>query len=183
MRFRRRRPPISPPLRFWPDAPRRHRPRRAGRLAALGVVGLVAWPALDPALLRAPAFLSTEPERVDAFFGRCRVDRTPACVVDGDTLRLGKRRIRIVGIDAPELDGQCPRERELAARSAARLQQLLNAGPFLMSTRLDQQRDRYGRELRSLWRERPGGAEQSIAAEMRSSGLAARYLGRKASWC
>ena len=30
-------------------------------------------------------------------------------VVDGDTLRLGERRVRLIGIDAPELDGALAR--------------------------------------------------------------------------
>jgi endonuclease YncB( thermonuclease family) len=35
-------------------------------------------------------------------------------IVDGDTLRCGSRRVRLSGIDAPELAGHCRRGRECA---------------------------------------------------------------------
>lgn len=72
--------------------------------------------------------------------------------VDGDTFRIGKRRIRIVGIDAPEIGGQCESERRLAAAAIVKLQALLNAGPFVMTGRFDDMKDRYGRDLRVLSR-------------------------------
>ena len=37
-----------------------------------------------------------------------------AYVVDGDTLRCGQIRLRLLGIDAPELPGHCARYRECA---------------------------------------------------------------------
>ena len=37
-----------------------------------------------------------------------------AYVVDGDTLRCGSVRLRLLGIDAPELAGHCPSYRECA---------------------------------------------------------------------
>ena len=184
--WRRRsfRAPSPRPPRFWPE-PRRRRGSALGTLRTilLAAIALLIWPTLDPALIEPPAFLATAPERVDRSFTLCARRRSPACVVDGDTFRLDRRRIRIVGIDAPEMDGQCQAERDLAARSTEHLQRLLNAGPFVMTARIDDMTDRYGRELRVLWRETRGGRRQSIAAEMRDAGLAARYLGRKASWC
>ena len=60
---------------------------------------------------------------------------------------------------------------------------LLNQGPFEMAGRIDDMRDRYGRDLRVITRKRPDGTTQSIAEAMRASGLARRYLGRKSSWC
>ncbi len=101
----------------------------------------------------------------------------------GDTFRIGPRRIRIVGIDAPEVNGQCQAERDLAQRSTARLAALLNQGPFTMTARFDDTTDRYGRELRTISRTRADGSRQSVAADMREAGLAVRYLGYKASWC
>jgi micrococcal nuclease len=51
-------------------------------------------------------------------------------VVDGDTIRAGGRTIRLVGIDTPEIGNhaRCERERELAARAATRLDQLVLSG-------------------------------------------------------
>lgn len=173
-----------PPLRFWPRAQRRRRSAGATlRTLSLAAILILLWPTLDPALIEPPGFLSTAPERVDRRFTVCGEQRSAACVVDGDTLRIGKRRIRIVGIDAPETDGRCPAERDLARRSTRHLHTVLNQGPFVMTARIDDMTDRYGRELRVLWRERPDGSLQSVAAEMRDAGLAARYLGRKADWC
>lgn len=180
----RRSLPTPPQPRFWPVQ------RRAGlgssgtlRTLILAALALLIWPTMDPALIEAPAFLSSEPETVDERFTQCGVGRSHACVVDGDTFRLGKRRIRIVGIDAPEIEGQCESERTLAGAATVKLTALLNEGPFVMTGRLDDMKDRYGRDLRVLTRTGPDGSTQSIASEMRESGLARRYIGRKLSWC
>jgi endonuclease YncB( thermonuclease family) len=184
--MRRRRRPLRPTtqIRFWPQQ-RRSGLRSLGtlRTLVLAALALLIWPTMDPALIEAPAFLSSEPETVDESFGRCGVDRGHACVVDGDTFRLGHRRVRIVGIDASEVEGQCESERTLAAAATVKLQSLLNEGPFVMTGRLDDMKDRYGRDLRVLDRRLPDGTTQSIASEMRGSGLARRYVGRKLSWC
>ena len=105
-------------------------------------------------------------------------------MVDGDTFKLGKRKIRIVGIDAPETHpANCPEEARLGEAATAELMRLLNQGSFTMTGRIDDMTDRYGRELRVVTRTRRDGSSQSIAEDMRSSGLAHRYLGRKSSWC
>jgi hypothetical protein len=57
-------------------------------------------------------------------------------------------------------------------------------GPFEMVAPLYRSTDRYGRDLRVVRRKLPDGTTQSIAAEMRESGFARRYLGGfKAGWC
>ena len=142
------------------------------------------WPTLDPALVEPPAFLTASPERITTRFTRCGRGRGQACVVDGDTFKLGQRKIRIVGIDAPETHpANCPEEARLGEAATAQLMRLLNQGPFEMAGRIDDMRDRYGRDLRVISRARPGGTSQSIAEDMRTSGLAHRYLGHKTSWC
>ena len=119
------------------------------------------------------------PERVAERFTRCGASGSGfACVVDGDSFRLGERRIRIRGIDAPEREGACPAETALAERSAARLVDLLNAGPFTMTVVGGNERDQYGRELRVLTRN-----GRSIGEAMVAAGLAHHYRGRKHSWC
>lgn len=150
----------------------------------LAAILAALWPTLDPALVEPPAFLSAAPERVVQRFTRCGPGRGNACVVDGDTFKLGKRKIRIIGIDAPETHpANCPEEARLGEQATVELQRLLNQGPFTMTGRIDDMTDRYGRELRSITRKKPDGSTQSIAEDMRDSGLAHRYLGRKASWC
>jgi micrococcal nuclease len=49
-------------------------------------------------------------------------------VFDGDTIQAKGRTIRLVGFDAPERDGRCPHERELAGRATARLRSLVGGG-------------------------------------------------------
>ena len=66
-------------------------------------------------LVEPPGFLSGEPERVAAQFTRCGPGRVHACVVDGDTFKLGKRRVRIIGIDAPETHHAAARKRRGSA--------------------------------------------------------------------
>jgi len=181
------------PLKFWPDDDRvtllgvaRETWWWLGklRLFILGGMLLPLWPAVDPALVEPPALLSTDPERVDAQFTRCGPGRGHACVIDGDTFKIGNRKIRIIGIDTPEVDARCPAEAVQAQAATAELQRLLNQGPFEMVGRIDDSKDRYGRDMRALRRVRPDGSVQSIAEEMRASGVARRYLGGlRGGWC
>ncbi|MEO7654986.1 MAG: hypothetical protein ABIS23_04795, partial [Sphingomicrobium sp.] len=103
--------------------------------------------------LAEPPTPNVGPERVAERFGLCGAPGGGfACVVDGDSFRLGQRRIRIRGIDAPERDGACPAEIELAGKTAAKLVELLNAGPVTVTAVRADERDKYGRELRLLTR-------------------------------
>lgn len=174
MRFRPRRQ--AP--RFWPQ--RRSRFLFAGRPFVLAGVLFVAWAGADPMLVDPPAFLSSEPEQISVHFTRCGPGRGNACVVDGDTFKLGKRKIRIIGIDAPETHpARCAEEARLGEQATDKLQELLNRGPFEMVAPVYGKQDRYGRDLRSIRR-----GDQSIADDMRESGLAHRYLGGfKQGWC
>ena len=142
------------------------------------------WVGYDPALIEPPAILSSDPEPVSEHFTRCGPGRGYACVIDGDTFKLGTRRVRIIGIDTPEVKARCPEEARLAEAATARLQELLNQGPFEMVAPVYGPKDRYGRDLRTIRRVTADGATQSIAAEMRESGHARRYLGGlRSGWC
>ena len=182
MRYRRR----SRQPRFWPDQPRR-RPRLfvALRPFILAGVLIAIWIGMDPSLVEPPSLLSTDPERVAQTFTRCGRGRGFACVVDGDTFKLGDRKVRIIGIDAPEThNATCPEEARLGDQATIKLQTLLNAGAFEMVAPLYGQKDRYGRDLRVIRRTRPDDITQSIADDMRESGLAHRYMGGfKPGWC
>jgi endonuclease YncB( thermonuclease family) len=121
---------------------------------------------------------------VNAKFTRCGPGRGHACVVDGDTFKIGQRKIRIIGIDAPETHpARCPEEARLGELATAKLQALLNQGPFTMVGRIDDSRDKYGRDLRAITRKLSNGKTQSIADDLRSSGLVHRYVGFKTGWC
>jgi endonuclease YncB( thermonuclease family) len=151
----------------------------------LGAILLTIWPAMDPALVEPPSFLATAPEQVNEQFTRCGIGRGHACVIDGDTFKLGERKVRIVGIDAPETHPpRCAKEAALGEAATAELQRLLNQGPFEMVGRIDDRQDRYGRDLRAIRRVKRDGTEQSIADDMRGSGSARRYMGGfKMGWC
>lgn len=117
-------------------------------------------------------------------FTLCGEKRASRCVVDGDTVMLGQRRVRLTGYDAPELDGACEAERLLARRAQVALRDWLNRGPFQLDGGADPPRDRYGRELRAARRDDAAGQEW-LAETMVEAGLA-RTTGwgaDAAGWC
>ena len=163
-------------------APRRpsFKPTRGGVRRAVVLVPLLALAGalFDPSLI-APFGPLAAREEVTATFTKCGPGRGIACVIDGDSFKLGDRKIRIVGIDAPELiEPRCPQEAALARRSADRLLALLNQGPFDMVAHRLRRQDRYGRDLMVL--ERNG---NSIGRQLIGEGLAQRYFGAKRRWC
>jgi endonuclease YncB( thermonuclease family) len=119
-------------------------------------------------------------EQVAARFSRCAEGRAVHCVVDGDTIRIGDRRIRLVGFDAPEKNARCEAERLGAARATAALQDWLNRGPFTMRVEAGTDRtDRYGRDLRAALRE-----EGALSGYMVGGNLARSYGGgSRGGWC
>ncbi len=96
----------------------------------LGGILLSVWPAMDPALLEPPTFLSTDPEHVAEEFTRCGPGRGHACVIDGDTFKLGQRKVRIIGIDAPETHpSRCAEEARLGEAATAEAAGVAQPGP------------------------------------------------------
>jgi endonuclease YncB( thermonuclease family) len=79
------------------------------------------------------------------------IDCPSAYVVDGDSLRCGAERLRLLGIDAPELHG-CPRWRTCVSgngdASKASLRQAVRQGAirYRFVTR-----DRFGRAVVVAW--------------------------------
>lgn len=186
----------------FPDAPRPDPPRGGGRpprpprrtgwrawlplafwLAVLG--GLSLWVVADPAMIEPPSFLEGERETVAGPFSLCGARHSANCVIDGDTIMVGKRHIRLVGIDAPEtVNARCDDERRRGDAAKGALLALLNQGPVTMVGRLDEPRDGYGRELKALIRKRPDGSELSIATELVRTGVVREYIGGgRSPWC
>ena len=69
-------------------------------------------------------------------------------ITDGDTIRCGDERIRLLAIDTPELPGHCRRGRRCVEgdpHAAKRSLEQLTAGAALTITRMGE--DRYGRTL------------------------------------
>lgn len=98
-------------------------------------------------------------------------------VIDGDTIAVRGAPVRIIGLDAPELHGRCPRETALARRARDRLAQLLSGG----ATITRRGRDRYGRGL-AVVQDAQG---RDVAQVLISEGLARAYdgRGRREGWC
>lgn len=105
----------------------------------------------------------------------CGSGRRVTCVVDGDTFWIAREKVRLEGIDAPELAGQCEQERLLARRAKRRLSELLSGAPFSL-TRSGS--DRYGRTLARV--ETPRGEAGEILLR---EGLARPWRGRRENWC
>jgi micrococcal nuclease len=71
----------------------------------------------------------------------------PLFVVDGDTLRCGRERIRLLGIDAPELPGHCRRGRRCVPGNPWRSRDSL-AAVIRGKAKIERVgEDRYGRTL------------------------------------
>lgn len=100
-----------------------------------------------------------------------------ACTAtDGDTIRCGGERVRIAGIDAPELK-RCPRTRVCVpgdGQASKRALASMIAGRELTIVRTG--RDRYGRTLARVY---AGG--RNVACELIAGGFAVRRYDRRAT--
>lgn len=108
-------------------------------------------------------------------------------VIDGDTFEARVRvwpgveittKVRLRGIDAPELKARCPQERSKAEAARAALRAMLAEGDIaIMRVSLD----KYGGRVVADARTR---VTQDVSAAMLAKGLARSYAGgRRESWC
>ena len=108
-------------------------------------------------------------------------------VVDGDTIAvrvtvwLGQELavlVRVRGIDAPELRGQCASEKARAGEAAAALERLINGQPVILS---EIEGDKYfGRVLSNV----ATASGTDVATALIAAGLARPYDGgERLSWC
>jgi endonuclease YncB( thermonuclease family) len=156
-------------------------------MAIIFLVGALAvgWFILRPDLsvLFAPdAPVATAPAHRTAavypHFALCSAALGRDCVIDGDTFRLGREKMRIANIDAPETyRGICGGDREvsLGKQAAARLQLLMNGGGLAIER---QGHDRYGR---TLVRVRAGGHD--VGERLVSERLARHWPNGDEFWC
>lgn len=115
-----------------PRSPRGGRPGRKTLLIVAAVVlatlGASYWLSADAG---PPIFLCESPR-----------------VTDGDTIRCGSQRVRLAGIDAPEMPGHCRQGRDCAPgdpqASKANLERLAGDGPLKCRAI---ETDRYGRTV------------------------------------
>ena len=102
----------------------------------------------------------------------CSIKNTPPefavrNVVDGDTLRLqDNRRVRLVGIDAPEMGGRGRTTEPYAVKATQRLTALVKANHNKVGLRIaEQSHDRYGRVLAHLYNRDGASLEEQLVAE------------------
>ena len=108
-------------------------------------------------------------------------------VYDGDTLWVdidelsdivGKNiAIRILGIDTPEIKGQCEKEKQLAIKARDFTRHYLSNASSIQLSNL--KRDKYFRLLANVYAD-----GESLAAALLANNLAVRYSGnKKSNWC
>lgn len=170
-RFGRRQPPYTRLFRGPRRRLGRSRPFRSSRR-------LVPWlPFLLCAVLAALQFLTdrhpgpptAEAIREGPVWGAETISGR-SDVIDGDTLRIGRTRIRLDGIDAPEADQTCRLPHgswNCGEAAAARLRQLAGSHPVICEKTGT---DSYGRILA-----RCHIGDTDLAAEMVRAGLAMAY--------
>ena len=123
-------------------------------------------------LLAAPAPALAE----DAGFMLCEALPHITCVWSGDSFFLRTQLIRLADIDAPQRYTQdCPAASALSWKSAARLRDLLNAGPFELGG--DTQATD-GAQMRLVTRD-----GKSLGAELVADGLAKEKAAQAPDWC
>lgn len=98
------------------------------------------------------------------------------CIVDGDTLWLQGEKLRLRGVDTPEVDGRCRQERVLARQATDALRELLFNQQFVLRRHGT---DRFGRTLADI-----GTNAGDIGAVLMVRGLADRFGdGVRTDWC
>jgi len=109
-------------------------------------------------------------------------------VIDGDTIAVQARiwlgqvietRVRLAGIDTPELRGRCEAERALAARARDRLTEQLTGGQVILTE------IRYGTYAGRVVARISTSETSDIAGTLIAAGLAQPYGGRgpRPDWC
>lgn len=108
-------------------------------------------------------------------------------VIDGDTLVVRARiwlgqvletRVRLAGIDAPELRGRCAEERERAARARDFLARAVDGGEIVLRG------IEFGKYAGRVIARVETAAGEDLAAALLRAGLAREYGGaRRRSWC
>lgn len=128
--------------RFWPHPldPQPTR-RQTRRIYIEFVVVTVALMTTIAAMLLGPELYARRPAG-EPIYG-CRA-------IDGDTLRCGRERVRLLGIDAPEMPGHCRRGRQCVAGDpfASKARLAAEVRGVLAITRVSE--DRYGRTLATV---------------------------------
>lgn len=101
-------------------------------------------------------------------------------IVDGDTIRVGGEKVRLVGFDTPETGAEagCDIEIQRGNLAARRLEQLLISGQ--LDIRYRKHRDKYGRRLATL---KVDGVNIGRALIREQLAVPYKGSGYKMNWC
>ena len=124
------------------------------------------------------SFASEETAATIPYFGHCPTGGGRNCVVSGDTFDLAGDKVRVAGIEAPQLlAARCPAEERLGKAAAQRLRELLNSGPVTLVP-VGGLATRSGPALRKV---RAGGKD--LAPTLVAEGYAVAYDSDPRPWC
>jgi endonuclease YncB( thermonuclease family) len=160
------------PDKVTPVYPRSWRAMKALAVVVALLALTLAWRSADPAALHELASLA----RPAAQAHGVRIHVTS--VHDGDTFRIGAERVRVLGMDAPEIGGgaKCEAEQRAALRARDYLEAALQGDDLYI------ERDGFDVYGRTLARVYVNGRD--IAPVMLAAGLARPYVpGRHGDWC
>lgn len=149
-------------------------------LPAAAFSAVFFWPGAISVPTSAPAWRQSDIVNTNETtqFALCANTDDATCVIDGDTFRLDGRKIRIADIDTPETHpARCAEEEALGMSATYRLAELLSAGPFDLQRGL-RDRDKHGRELRTVFRD-----GESLGGILVAEGLARPWEGQRRPWC
>ena len=105
-------------------------------------------------------------------------------VYDGDTFRAylpgykDDQRVRVLGVDTPEIKGRCESEEELAIKARDFARQYLNSAKKITLSFGKKERDHYGRLLAKV-----NVDGRDFAQTLIDNGLGRKWKGKRKSWC
>jgi len=149
--------------------------------APTGPSGPIEWNEVQAVPTRAPDAADVAWQKragsAEAASGGLNVEGQHIYVIDGDTFSLNGTRIRVAGLDAPEIHpARCAQEAQLGAAATEKLAELLRGRPLWVS---GLKSDRYGRAVAVV---RING--EDVAEAMIGAGLARNYDGKqRQGWC
>ncbi len=120
------------------------------------------------------------------FYGRERLPfqkppKDALVVVDGDTIKLGTQRLRVLNLDAPETErARCESERALGDRATTALRGKIEDGLKAGAVAIIPN-GRFDKFRRPLVRIEVHGKD--VANEMIADGLAREWRGSSSDWC
>jgi micrococcal nuclease len=128
--------------------------------------------------LAAAVFAFSSPARGEV------IDARKVYVIDGDTFAVGRERIRLLGVDAPETrDARCEQERIAGYRTKSRAVELVRFGGVIDTRRQGQ--DPFGRTLAHIVIDGRDLGDQLVREKLAlpyRSGAEAKAV-RMAHWC